>query len=162
AQIVTPAFVSLCCICIAFVPMFALSGVAGFLFKPMAEAVVFAMIASFVLSRTLVPTMAIYLLRPHDVGHTEFIMEAHGRGAPPKRSRNALVRFQHGFEQRFARVREGYRAVLAMALEHRGGFIAGFLGFIVLSFVLAPFLGESFFPSVDAGEMTLHVRAPIG
>ena len=162
AQIVTPAFVSLLCICIAFVPMFALQGIAGFLFRPMAEAVVFAMIASFVLSRTLVPVMAMYLLKPHDEGHAEYVMEAHGHGAAGKRSRNPLVRFQHGFEERFSRVRDGYRAVLALALERRGVFIAGFLGFVVLSFGLAPFLGSNFFPSVDSGEMTLHVRAPVG
>ncbi|MDR3513072.1 MAG: efflux RND transporter permease subunit [Caulobacteraceae bacterium] len=161
AQIVTPAFVSLLCICIAFVPMFALKGVAGFLFTPMAEAVVFAMIASFVLSRTLVPTMAMYLLKQHE-GHTEFIMEPHGHGAPHKASRYPLVRFQHAFEERFSQVRNAYRAVLAMALERRGVFIAGFLGFVVLSFGLAPFLGSNFFPSVDSGAMTLHVRAPVG
>jgi multidrug efflux pump subunit AcrB len=162
AQIVTPALVSLMCICIVFVPMFAMTGIAGFLFKPMAEAVVFAMIASFVLSRTLVPTLAMYLLKRHDAGHGAFDLETHGHGAPPKRSRNPLVRFQHGFEARFAAVREGYRAVLAMALGRRGLFIAGFLAFVVLSFGLAPFLGSNFFPTVDAGEMTLHVRAPIG
>jgi CzcA family heavy metal efflux pump len=161
-QIVTPAFVSLLCICIAFVPMFALKGIAGYLFVPMAEAVVFAMIASFVLSRTLVPTLAMYLLKAHDIGHTEFIMEAHGHGAPAKRFRNPLARFQHAFEERFSQVREHYRAVLAIALERRTVFIAGFLGFVVLSFGLTPFLGSNFFPSVDSGEMTLHVRAPIG
>jgi multidrug efflux pump subunit AcrB len=162
AQIVTPAFVSLLCICIAFVPMFALNGVAGFLFTPMAEAVVFAMIASFVLSRTLVPVLAMYLLKAHDAGHMGYIMETHGRGAPRRAIANPLVRFQHGFEARFAKVREGYRAVLAMALARRGRFIAGFLGFVVLSFALLPFMGSNFFPSVDSGEMTLHVRAPVG
>jgi CzcA family heavy metal efflux pump len=162
AQIVTPAFVSLCCICIAFVPMFTLTGVAGYLFVPMAEAVVFAMVASFVLSRTLVPTLAMYLLRPHDVGHAEFILESHGRGAPHRASRNVLVRFQHAFEERFSAIREGYRSILSMALVRRGPFVAGFLGFVVLSFGLAPFLGSNFFPSVDSGQITLHVRAPVG
>jgi multidrug efflux pump subunit AcrB len=162
AQIVTPAFVSLLCICIVFVPMFALKGIAGYLFVPMAEAVVFAMIASFVLSRTLVPVLAMYLLKPHDGGHAGFTMEPHGHGAPHKPSRNAFVRFQHGFETRFASVRERYRAVLIMALEHRARFIAGFLAFVVLSFALAPVLGSNFFPSVDAGSMVLHVRAPVG
>jgi multidrug efflux pump subunit AcrB len=163
AQIVTPAFVSLLCICIAFTPMFALGGVAGFLFAPMAEAVVFAMIASFVLSRTLVPVMAMYLLKAHrDAGHTEYVMEARGRGLPHRRIVGLLARFQHGFEDRFAKVREGYRGVLVLALEHRKVFVAGFLGCVVLSFALAPFLGSNFFPSVDSGEMTLHVRAPIG
>ncbi len=149
AQIVTPAFVSLLCICVVFVPMFALKGVAGFLFVPMAEAVVFAMIASFILSRTLVPTLAMYLLQPH--GHAE---------AP--RSRNPLARFQRGFEARFEQAREGYRNLLALALAHRGPFIAGFLIAVVGSFGLAPFLGSNFFPAVDAGAITLHVRPPIG
>ncbi|HEX4709825.1 efflux RND transporter permease subunit [Phenylobacterium sp.] len=162
AQIVTPAFVSLLCICIVFVPMFFLQGVAGFLFVPMAEAVMFAMIASFVLSRTLVPTLAMYLLKPHDAGHTQFMMESHGHGAPPRRSRHALVRFQHGFEQRFTRLREGYRGLLATALENRRRFIVGFLACVVASFALEPLLGSNFFPSVDSGAITLHVRAPVG
>jgi multidrug efflux pump subunit AcrB len=161
-QIVTPAFVSLLCICIVFVPMFSLQGIAGFLFVPMAEAVMFAMIASFILSRTLVPVMAMYLLKPHDVGHSEYVMESHGQGSPPPRSRNPLVRFQHGFETRFERIREGYRDVLALALSYRRPFVLGFLGFVALSFALAPFLGRNFFPSVDSGEITLHVRAPVG
>jgi multidrug efflux pump subunit AcrB len=164
AQIVTPAFVSLLCICIAFVPMFALGGVAGFLFAPMAEAVVFAMIASFILSRTLVPVLALYWLKAHvDAGHAEYVMEPHGQGAPRHSpSKNPLVRFQHGFEERFSKVRKAYGDVLALALEHRGLFVAGFMGFVLLSFGLAPFLGSNFFPSVDSGQMTLHVRAPIG
>ena len=163
AQIVTPAFVSLLCICIAFVPMFALNGVAGFLFVPMAEAVVFAMIASFVLSRTLVPVLAMYLLRAHHEGHAEFLMETHRPdGQASKRSVNPLVRFQHAFEVRFSSLRQAYRGVLIMALERREAFIAGFLGLVVLSFGLAPFLGSNFFPSVDSGAMTLHVRAPVG
>jgi multidrug efflux pump subunit AcrB len=160
-QIVTPAFVSLLCICIVFVPMFVLPGIAGFLFVPMAEAVVFAMIASFILSRTLVPTLAMYLLKPHQTGHVEYDMESHG-GAPQTASRNPLARFQHGFERRFEKVREGYRNILAMALEHRLPFVVGFLAFVVLSFGLAPFLGSNFFPSVDSGAMILHVRAPVG
>ena len=160
-QIVTPAFVSLLCICIVFVPMFFLGGVAGFLFMPMAEAVVFAMIGSFVLSRTLVPTMAMYLLKPHHNGHDSYVMETHGP-SQPRRSRNPLARFQHAFEQRFAQARESYRAVLAMALENRARFVAGFLACVLVSFALFPFLGSDFFPSVDAGEITLHVRAPIG
>jgi multidrug efflux pump subunit AcrB len=162
AQIVTPAFVSLLCICVVFVPMFFLQGIAHFLFVPMAEAVMFAMIASFVLSRTLVPTLAMYLLKPHDVGHGEFMMESHGHGAPPRSARNPLVRFQHAFEERFSRVRDGYRGVLALALRNRRTFIVAFLGFVVLSFALVPFLGRNFFPTVDAGEITLHVRAPVG
>ena len=153
-QIVTPAFVSLLCICIVFVPMFALKGVAGFLFVPMAEAVVFAMIASFILSRTLVPTMAMYLLKPH----------VH-RGEPGGESHQAmgvLSRFQRNFETRFEHVRESYRNLLAMALAHRRAFIVGYLIVVVTSFALVPFLGSNFFPAVDSGQITLHVRPQVG
>src|SRR3979490_1626581 len=120
-QIVVPAFVSLLCICVVFVPMFFLQGVARFLFVPMAEAVIFAMIWSFILSRTLVPTMAKYLLQPH-VHHAE------GEGPPP--SRNPLVRFQRGFEARFERFRGGYRDLLALAPRQRLVFVIGFPGFL--------------------------------
>jgi CzcA family heavy metal efflux pump len=152
AQIVTPAFVSLLCICIVFVPMFFLGGVAGFLFVPMAEAVIFAMISSFILSRTLVPTMAKYLLKPHAQGEEQ----AHGR------SSNPLVRFQRGFEHGFERIRSNYSGMLELLLKHRRGFVIGFFGFVVLSFALVPFLGRNFFPDVDAGQILLHVRAPVG
>jgi multidrug efflux pump subunit AcrB len=152
-QIVTPAFVSLLCICIVFVPMFFLQGVARFLFVPMAEAVMFAMIWSFILSRTLVPTMAKYLLRPH-VHHAE------GEGPPP--SRNPLVRFQRGFEARFERFRAGYRDLLALALTRRPVFVIGFLSFVGVSFLLVPYLGRNFFPSVDAGGILMHVRTQVG
>jgi len=153
-QIVTPAFVSLLCICIVFVPMFFLQGVARFLFVPMAEAVMFAMIWSFLLSRTLVPTMAKYLLQPHLHLH-----HAEGEGPP---SRNPLVRFQRGFEARFERVRGGYRDLLSMAMRQRPVFVIGFLGFVGLSFLLVPFLGRNFFPSVDAGSILMHVRTQVG
>ena len=152
-QIVTPAFVSLLCICIVFVPMFALKGVAGFLFVPMAEAVVFAMIASFILSRTLVPTLAIYLLKPHVLG---------GEGHAARASRNPLVRFQRGFEARFEQLREAYRNLLALALAHRRPFLIGFIAVVIVSFGLAPFLGSNFFPSVDSGQVTIHVRPQVG
>jgi multidrug efflux pump subunit AcrB len=151
AQIVTPAFVSLLCICIVFVPMFFLTGVARFLFVPMAEAVMSAMACSFILSRTLVPTMANYLLHQHT---------AHEHDAPP--SRNPLVRFQRGFERRFERVRQGYRELLIMALRRRPAFIIGFMAFVVASFALVPFLGRDFFPSVDAGQILMHVRVQVG
>ncbi|WP_448096087.1 efflux RND transporter permease subunit [Luteibacter yeojuensis] len=154
AQIVTPAFVSLLCICIVFVPMFFLQGVARFLFVPMAEAVMFAMIASFILSRTLVPTMAKYLLHPHS--HDD----PHGEGKKP--SRNPLVRFQRRFEARFEKIREGYHGLLALALHHRKVFTIGFMAFVVLSFALVPMLGRNFFPSVDSGQILMHVRAPVG
>ncbi len=153
AQIVTPAFVSLLCICIVFVPMFFLPGVAGFLFVPLALSVVFAMIASFVLSRTLVPTMAMYLLKPH-------AGDVHAAGTPT--SRNPLVRFQRGFEARFERFRGGYGRLLERALATGRPFLLGFLAVVALSMLLIPFLGQNFFPAVDAGQITMHVRAPIG
>ncbi|MDB5700435.1 MAG: efflux transporter permease subunit [Sphingomonadales bacterium] len=153
AQIVTPAFVSLLCICIVFVPMFFLPGVAGFLFVPMALAVVFAMIASFILSRTLVPTMAMYLLRPHTPGHV------HDENGP---SRNPLVRFQRGFERRFEKFRTGYGSLLERALKSPKPFVIGFIAIVLLSFLLSPFLGRNFFPSVDSGQIAMHVRAPVG
>src|ERR1700743_1070830 len=150
-QIVVPAFVSLLCICIVFVPMFFLSGIARFLFVPMAEAVMFAMVWSFILSRTLVPTMAKYLLHAH-VHH-------HG-GLPP--SRNPLVRFQRAFEAGFERFRAGYRDLLGLALMHRPTFVIGFIGFVGLSFLLVPYLGRNFFPSVYAGQILIHVRTQVG
>jgi CzcA family heavy metal efflux pump len=151
AQIVTPAFVSMLCICIVFIPMFALGGIAGYLFRPLAEAVVFAMVASFILSRTLVPTMAAYLLQPH----------AHQQGER-QRSRNPLVRFQQGFETRFEQTREGYRNLLAMAMAYRIRFVIGFLILAFGSFALYPALGSNFFPAVDSGQIELHVRPPVG
>lgn len=150
-QIVTPAFVSLLCICIVFVPMFFLTGVARFLFVPMAEAVMFAMMWSFILSRTLVPTMANYLLKPH----------VHHEGGPPP-TRNPLVKFQRGFEARFEELRQGYRGLLQLALGHRPTFVIGFLGFVAVSFLLVPFLGRNFFPAVDAGNILMHVRTQVG
>ncbi|WP_419815425.1 efflux RND transporter permease subunit [Glacieibacterium sp.] len=155
AQIVVPAFVSLLCICIVFVPMFFLPGVAGFLFVPMAMSVVFAMIASFILSRTLVPTMAMYLLRPHAKGSDE-----HAAGTAA--SRNPLVRFQRGFEHRFTRIRTGYGRLLERALAGRVLFMSVFMALVLVSFLLVPFLGSNFFPSIDAGQITMHVRAPVG
>ncbi len=156
AQIVTPAFVSLLCICIVFVPMFFLPGVSGFLFVPMALSVVFAMIASFILSRTLVPTMAMYLLKPHHAGEED----EHLAGTAA--SRNPLVRFQRGFEQRFEKVRAGYVGLLQRALNARRPFLLGFLAVVVLSFGLLPMLGSNFFPSVDSGQIAMHIRVPVG
>ena len=152
-QIVTPAFVSLLCICIVFVPMFFLEGVARFLFVPMAEAVMFAMICSFFVSRTLVPTMANYLLKPHT---------AHLQEDSRLASRNPLVRFQRGFEAGFENVRGGYRGALELALRHRAVFVVGFLGFVGASFLLTPYLGRNFFPSVDTGQILMHVRLRVG
>ncbi|MDB5567289.1 MAG: AcrB/AcrD/AcrF family protein [Tardiphaga sp.] len=151
-QIVVPAFVSLLCICIVFVPMFFLSGIARFLFVPMAEAVMFAMLWSFLLSRTLVPTMANYLLQKH-VHHAE------GERPP---TRNPLVRFQRGFEAQFEKFRGGYHGLLDLALSRRPVFVIGFLSFVAVSFLLVPFLGRNFFPSVDAGSILMHVRTQVG
>ena len=157
-QIVVPATVSLLCICIAFVPMFGLSGVAGYLFRPLAEAVVFALVASYVLSRTLVPTLANYLLRRQAPG------AHHGDDHQDvaRTHRSALVRFRLGFERRFEAVRASYRGLLHLGLDHRGKLVAGFLAFTLVSFALAPYLGQDFFPSVDGGQIKLHMRAPTG
>ena len=157
-QIVVPATVSLLCICVAFVPMFGLSGVSGYLFRPLAEAVVFAMIASYVLSRTLVPVMAKYLLKPHR-------HQAVGEGPAAASSAamgNVLVRFQHRFEHRFEQVRNSYRGLLGLALAHPVWVVGGFLGMAVLSLGLVPFLGQNFFPELDAGAIKIHMRAQTG
>jgi multidrug efflux pump subunit AcrB len=151
AQIATPAFVSTLSICIVFAPMFLLSGVARYLFLPLAEAVVFAMLASYFLSRTIVPTMAKYLLRHQKVGHD---------GA---RSRNPLVRMQQRFEAGFEKFRESYHRLLAVVLHHRKAFLLSFFAACLGSLaLLLPWLGQDFFPSVDAGSFKLHVRGPTG
>jgi len=149
-QIATPAFVSMLCICIVFVPMFFLEGVAKFLFVPMAEAVVFAMVASFVLSRTLVPTMAKYLLKPHR-------LDAHD--AP---TRNPFKLFQRKFEHGFETLRLSYRSLLERALSRRAVFLLFSFGFIGLSFYLLPYLGRNFFPAVDSGQILMHARLEVG
>ncbi|HEY7040514.1 MAG TPA: efflux RND transporter permease subunit [Methylomirabilota bacterium] len=148
AQISVPALVSTLCICIVFLPMFFLSGVARYLFVPLAEAVVFAMLASYVLSRTLVPTLAMYLLRRHD------------HHAPP--SRNPLAMLQRGFERGFSRLRDAYRALLVRLLSRQAGFVAAFLGVCLLAWLLLPWLGENFFPTSDNGQFILHLRAKTG
>ena len=154
-QIVVPAFVTLLVLDIVFAPMFQLGGVAGYLFRPLAEAVVFALIGSFILSRTLVPTMARYLLSAHTDhgGHDD---------VTARPSRNPFKRFQMGFEKRFALVRDRYRSLLAHALKHPKWVIVGFIAIVILSFGLEPFLGENFFPSVDSGQILMHVRAQPG
>jgi multidrug efflux pump subunit AcrB len=154
SQIVVPAFVSLLCICVVFVPMFFLDGVARFLFVPMAESVMFAMLFSFLLSRTLVPTLAKYLLRKHVAAEHTLTEQAS--------SSNPLVRFQRGFETRFEQLRTAYHDLLSLAIKHRGRFISGFLGFVAVSFLLTPLLGRNFFPQVDGGQILLHARAPVG
>src|SRR6266436_664195 len=154
-EIALPAMVSTLCICIVFVPMFFLTGVAGYLFAPLAKAVVFAVLASYALSRTLVPTLVMWLERK--VNHQEHTDAA--RVSPWIRP---LVRFQQGFERAFDRFRQGYHKLLGVILGHRVLFAALFLAFSVASWLLVPFLGQDFFPSVDAGTFRLHVRAHTG
>ena len=147
-QIAVPALVSTLSICIVFVPMFFLAGVAKFLFVPLAEAVSFAMLASYLLSRTLIPTLVMYIMRGHE----------HREEAP----KSFLGRFQRGFERKFEDFRRGYEQLLETTLEHRGVFVMVFLAFCLLSLGLFFFLGEDFFPQVDAGLLRLHVRARPG
>ena len=147
-EIGVPAFVATLCICIVFVPMFFLSGVARFLFVPLAEAVVFAMAASYILSRTLVPTLVMLL------------MGSHGQVDSAKES--LLQRLYRAFDNRFERVRHGYTLVLSSLLAHRRRFALAFLGFCLLSCLLYPFLGRDFFPNVDGGQIRLHMRMPTG
>jgi multidrug efflux pump subunit AcrB len=149
-QIAVPALVSTLCICIVFVPMFFLTGVAKYLFVSLAEAVVFAMLASYVLSRTLIPTLAKYWLKAHD---------PHARHASTS---NPLVRFQRGFEGRFSKLRKRYRHFLASALLRRKLFAGGFMALTLASLALFPFLGRDFFPAVDGGQIKMHLRAPVG
>jgi multidrug efflux pump subunit AcrB len=148
AQIAVPAMVSTLCICIVFLPMFFLSGVARYLFVPLAEAVIFAMLASYILSRTLVPTLAMYLLKAHKHG-----------GSP---SGNILARFQRGFERVFEAVRSFYASLLARLVSVRLFFIPTFLLVCVMTFALVPFLGQDFFPDTDSGQFILHMRAKTG
>jgi multidrug efflux pump subunit AcrB len=151
SQIAVPALVSTLCICIVFVPMFMLSGVARYLFIPLAEAVIFAVMASYVLSRTLIPTLGMYLLR-----------ETHTKNPAQDKPPGFFARIHHGFEERFEQVRQAYHRKLDWALHHRGLFATLFLGFCLASMCLVPFLGQDFFPTVDAGEFKLHIRARAG
>ena len=147
-QIAVPALVSTLCICIVFLPMFFLGGVARYLFVPLAEAVIFAMLASYLLSRTLVPTIARYLL------------SAPVEGAAP--SRNLLARGQQAFERGFERVRLAYRGLLTTLIGRRAVFIPAFLAACLAAFLLIPRLGDNFFPDTDSGQLTLHLRAQTG
>ena len=156
-EIALPALVSTMCICIVFVPMFSLAGVARYLFVPLAEAVVFAVIASYAISRTLVPTMIMFFERHHQAG-----------AATPSGGEHValwvrpLVALQQNFEKAFDRFRGAYGNLLGAILEHRMAFVVGFLSFCVASWLLVPFAGQNFFPAVDAGTFRLHVRAPTG
>lgn len=156
-QIVAPAFVSLLCICIVFVPMFFLDGVSRFLFVPMALSVMLAMTFSFILSRTLVPTMAKFLLKPH-APHTD--MNGNNIRLPP--TRNPIMRFQRSFEAGFEKFRAGYKDLLQLSLSHRWPIVAGFMGFVMATFALVPYLGTNFFPDVDGGQILIHARVPVG
>ena len=147
AQISVPALVSTLCICIVFLPMFFLSGVSRFLFVPLAEAVVFAMLASYILSRTLVPTLAMYLLKAHDHG-------AHANGF--------FARFNKSFNKKFDQVRDAYDGMLRRLIAARKAFVPAFIGICLCSALLIPFLGQDFFPDTDSGQFVLHVRAPTG
>jgi multidrug efflux pump subunit AcrB len=147
AEIAVPALVSTLCICMVFLPMFMLSGIARYLFTPLAEAVVFAMLASYVLSRTLVPTLAMYLLRVHE-RHTE--------------PRTIFGRFQHTFERGFERLRDAYRSLLTRCVLGRKLFIPLFLALCLSAFILVPWLGQDFFPNTDSGQFTLHLRGKTG
>jgi len=148
AQIAVPALVSTLCICIVFLPMFFLSGVARYLFVPLAEAVIFAMLASYILSRTLVPTLAMYLLNAHKQGTSV--------------SRSIFARFHQGFERLFERIRSFYASLLGWLVAVRVVFIPAFLAVCLLTFALVPFLGQDFFPDTDSGQFILHVRAKTG
>ena len=148
AQIAVPALVSTLCICIVFMPMFLLSGVARYLFVPLAEAVVFAMLASYILSRTLVPTLAMYLLKEHE--------------AKGKSSSNPFVHFQRAFERGFENLRNSYHSLLEGVVRHRRVFIPAFLLTCLAVFLLIPWLGQDFFPNTDSGQFILHLRAKSG
>ena len=149
-QIAVPALVSTLCICIVFIPMFFLTGVARYLFVPLAEAVVFAMLASYLLSRTLVPTLAMYLLRPHQ------------DDGPEPKSWNLPGKFQRAFERGFETMRMGYLRMLETCIRRRRLFIPAFLALCAASFLLIPWLGRDFFPTTDAGQFNLHFRAKTG
>ena len=152
-EIMPPATIALFCICIAFAPLLALGGVAGYLFRPLAMAVVFAMIASYALTYTVVPTMARFLLKGHEGDHPH---------AEPGQRPSIFVRMQQAFERGFERLRLRYLGLLSLALQNRRIFVGGFLAAVLSSFVLVPYLGRDFFPSVDSDALRIHVRAPTG
>jgi len=155
-EIAIPAFVSTLCICIVFVPMFFLTGVAHYLFVPLAEAVVFAILASYVISRTLVPTLVMWFYRNVQLSEEHLCESNVPFWLCP------FVRFQRGFENGFERFRNGYRGLLQSCFEHRNIFAGVFLAFCLLSWILVEALGQNFFPTVDAGQFLLHMRGPTG
>jgi multidrug efflux pump subunit AcrB len=155
-QIVIPTFVATLSIAIVWLPLFNLSGVSGWLFMPMAEAVIFAMLASFVLSRTLVPTMAKYMLEEHDAS------QAHEPGGQPKKPRGVFARFQQGFERGYERFRDRYNVLLEQAIDNRGRFVAISLAIALGSLGLYYFNGRDFYPEIKSGTLQMHMRAPLG
>src|SRR5439155_19380696 len=186
-EIALPAMVSTLCICIVFVPMFFLTGVAGYLFAPLAEAVMFAVLASYALSRTLVPTLVMWFERSKSKGESPVAADVRRRNPGQNRVLGRLLTsaatisrftfhvsrftgyvfrplagFQRKFERGFDRFRQGYHKLLGVILSNRALFAGGFLTFAVASWLLVPFLGQDFFPSVDAGTFRLHVRAHTG
>ena len=162
-QIAVPAFVSTLSICIVFIPVLLLTGVAKYLFTPLAGAVVFAMLTSYLLSRTIIPTMVRQLL-PKELEQKDTKNDKHSDKPPGRGARMTAFfsRIHEGFEQRFEAVRERYKGALAWSLDHRGWILIPFLVFVLLSSVLVLFIGRDFFPYVDSGQMRLHVRAPAG
>jgi multidrug efflux pump subunit AcrB len=155
-EIALPAFVSTLCICIVFVPMFFLSGVSRYLFVPLAEAVVFALLASYALTRTLVPTMVMWFYKNKPY---------RGEAPDPLTAKpwvRPFVKLANRFDKAFGHLKEAYGNLLGKIMERRGAFVIGFLSFCIASWLLVPFLGQNFFPAVDAGELRLHVRAPTG
>ena len=181
-QIVIPTLLATLCICIVWLPLFTLSGVSGYLFKPMALAVIFAMLASFILSRTLVPTMAKYLIKhPHAEGHGEGHAEGHGKeghhgehsdGKPAGQALSfkeklqhhmgVFSRFQEGFEARFLRFCGWYGGLLEQTIANRRRFATIMLAFALLSLILFYFNGRDFFPEVRSGTVQMHMRGPLG
>jgi multidrug efflux pump subunit AcrB len=155
-QIAAPAFVSTLCICIVFVPVLLLTGAAKFLFTPLAGAVVFAMLASYFLSRTIIPTMVHYMLKP------ELKLYAAGEHGETAGGRGPIWKAHYAFNRRFELMRSSYASLLHWCLDHRGPVLAGFAVFILASLGLATFIGRDFFPTVDSGQMRLHARAPAG
>jgi len=155
-QIAAPAFVSTLSICIVFVPVLMLTGAAKYLFTPLAMAVVYAMMASYFLSRTLIPTMVHYMLRP------EVKLYAQGQGGETAGGKGLIWKAHYMFNHRFERMRESYTVLLDWALSHRAPVLAVFGIFVVCSLGLANFIGRDFFPTVDSGQMRLHARAASG
>src|SRR4029079_5386410 len=157
-QILLPTFVATLAITIVWVPLFHLSGISGWVFPPMAEAGIFAMLASFILTYTLTPTMAKYILKAHHTAHTP----TEGGQHEAKPSKNPFARFQRAFQQRFEQFREGYSAQLERVVARRLSFIIVSSGIAALSLVLFYFNGREFFPEIKSGILAMHMRAPLG